>query len=665
MGFKKVQAIEFPLSRPLLIGLLAAYSSVMVLHLHNLPWWVILVCGGIILWRINILREYWRAPGKLLKIILVLLVVVGAGLQYSQWTAVEPMITAFILALSLKLLEIRCRRDYLLILFLAYVAVACSFLFDQSILHSLLAVGAIFIITTVLLHYYCINRPITQNLRLVLLMLLQSSALMLLMLLVVPRLGPLWSVPLQSGSATVGINDNMSPGDFDQLIRSNELALRITFKDTVIPPAQRYWRGLVLENFDGRRWQRSESINASLRTPNSQPATWLKPIADAAKTVVEYEVLMEPSYEHWLFGVPVLQTTLPANYPPSTIIYTPQQEVLLKQPVGQRMQYMAISSLHRPAVIKPLADNSYRKLTALPSGTNPQTRAQALEWRRQFTNHHDYINKVLDFYQQHFTYTLSPPTLGLHSVDEFLFSSRQGFCEHFASSFVVLMRSVGIPARVVVGYQGGQWSQNKEYLTIYQRDAHAWAEVWLQDKGWRRIDPTAAVTAVRIEQGLAAALPPAEREQLNYAYDRFQWLRQWYLQWQQMDYRWQRWVLDYDSQKQQRLLSKYLGEITATKLVLALLIPLIVIVLLFSIIRLRAALRVPVQVKLYRRLQKQLASLGVKYQKGESISHYCDRAAQQHPQMASQLAKLKQAFEHAMYTDAGEFIKVKEALKAL
>jgi hypothetical protein len=573
--------------------------------------------------------------------------------EYKQWFSVEPMLTLLLLALTLKLLEIRHQRDFLLILFLSYFVIACGFLFDQSVLYSIFSLCVVIINTFVLLQLHSVKLSFKKRLKLTLAMLLQSVVLAVVMMLVFPRISPLWSVPLQSDEAMVGVGDSMSPGDFSQLVRSDRLALRISFNDQLIDRQNMYWRGLVFDDFDGRRWQRSAPVTVTLNNTKTSTRPFLiKKVIEQEKkrpnvSAIEYEVLMEASGNHWLYGVPIVEI----NGVASPLIYTPQQEVLQKKSVNQRIKYRAISYVGAQLSPADLSNSEYRQYTALASDYNPQAQKTARHWRQQAGSHVAFINKVVDFYRNNFTYTLSPPKLGRHTVDEFLFTTQQGFCEHFASSFTVLMRSVGIPARVVVGYQGGEWDAEKNYLQVYQRDAHAWSEVWLQGQGWRRVDPTAAVAEVRVEQGVRAALPQAERQLLANRTMRFQWLSQLRNQWQLMDYRWQSWVLDYDSSQQQSLLKQYLGNITPIKMVAVVLISLLLVILLISLSLFRSSFKsIAKEKKVYRLLQKKLHSLGVEPESGESIACYCDRAVEKNPRLKQPLALIKAQLESVFYS---------------
>ena len=670
----------------------------MLLHLSLLPIWLFIVAIIVIFWRIRISRYQGRAPRQLLKVLFMLSLLGGIYSEYSR-LSIEPMIVLLLCALSLKLLEVEQRRDVLLIIFLSYFVIACSFLFDQSVIHTVLSIIALIISTAALVQLHVKSTSLTLSVfRLPLIMITQSVVLMIVMLLLLPRLPPLWSVPIQSGQAITGVSDRMSPGDFDQLIRSQALALRVTFPDG--PLAQQltqqdmYWRGLVLDSFDGREWQRAQSIQQTVAQLRNQQRV-SRAHNHKIETAVNYEVLMEPTSQRWLFGIP----RFTVEESPSVTSYTPQGEVFVFEPVHQRIKYRGYSTLIRtmnPATGKlssqktlahkndwVLSTSERHAYTALPNNANPQAGEQARLWREQAATDVDYIQRVLTFYRNNFTYTLSPPKLGKHSVDEFLFLTQEGFCEHFASSFTVLMRSVGIPARVVVGYQGGTWSENKEYLSIHQRDAHAWTEVWLEstdgnEAGWVRVDPTAAVAAIRIEQGVEAAIPLSDRQQLSIPYKNSQWLASVYRQWQSIDYRWQNWVLSYDEKQQQYLLQKYLGQLTPVKLILALLIPLALVALILSAGLLRQFFTfVPADIRLFRQLQKKLYKRGVTYQPGETVSQLCDRASREFPQLSQPLSTIKHAFNEVLYAraalatqDANEkddiyYRDIKTALKSL
>ncbi len=680
----------YPLSRPLLMSLLLAYTLVMVLHGSQLPVWMMVLAVMVMIWRINIVRTQWTPPKTRW---MVLITVCGVGLlhqEYQQWLSVEPMVTLLLLALSLKLLEIRQRRDAILIVFLAYFTIACSFLFDQSVLHSLLSLVSVFITTTLLLQLHIqhqhldtkgndysdkralfaalLSKPsvLKPSLLLAGKMLLQSTVLAAAMMLILPRLNPLWSVPLHSDSALVGMSDSMSPGDIGELIQNNALAFRVTFEasDTstdiltntptadalaLLPQSQRYWRGLVLDQFDGRRWQKETRVDNFLDSAQGRPAgDFLQASNTGQRRHIDYDIIMEPTGQHWLYGIPVSVITRNER----SLVYSSHYEMFQKERVNQRIKYRARSYPQIPlGNTEQLSTREYRRYTALPDGSNPQTQQQALQWWQQSGGDESrYIQQVMAFFRENFTYTLTPPKLGVHTSDEFLFQSQQGFCEHYSSSFAVLMRSVGIPARVVVGYQGGQWDASNNYLSVYQRDAHAWNEVWLEGQGWVRFDPTAAVAAIRIEQGLMAALPQTERALVGNNTSSYQWIKTLQLQWQAVDYRWQQWVLSYDSETQQDFLKNWLGDLNPFKIVW---IVLGVLALSAGVIALstyrHTILRKSPEKKAYQGLQKKFSALGVSSQVGETVGQYCDRASQLLPHKQLLIEQLRRCWEDGLY----------------
>lgn len=634
------------LPRSLLFCLLTVYSGVCALHFSQLPIWMWLVSVIVVLWRVQLLRQKMLSPSRLVKTFCVISLTALLYFQYEQWFAVEPMVVFLVVALTLKLLEIRHRRDVLVIVYLYYFVIACGFLFQQSVLYSIASVVVLIFATMVLLHLHSNPLTVKKGLRLSAVLLLQSTFLAAVMLLVLPRLNPLWSVPLHSDQATTGVSDSMSPGDISGLIRNNALAFRVTTDKAALAKDSMYWRGLVFDDFDGRRWQRSQAVDETVKL-SAFKAEPVPAIQSSDQHVIEYEILLEPTGQKWLYGIPSAVVTRGIDTP----IYSSQTEVFQKEDINQRIKYQVRSDKSKLRDVAGLSNRDYRRLTYLPPNSNQKTQRVAREWWQQAGSNEAYIEKVLSYYRNNFTYTLSPPKLGRDTVDEFLFETKQGFCEHYSSGFTVLMRAVGIPARVVVGYQGGEWDNTNQYLKVYQRDAHAWTEVWLDNKGWVRIDPTAAVAAIRIEQGVSAALPQQERQfvgRSNVA--NYRWLLAMQQQWQAVDYRWQSWVLDYDTDKQQSLLSQYLGELTMSKIIGVVVIPLLIAALFISFGLFRHGVtRLSLEQKLYRRLQKKLQKIGIEHQPGESIQNYCHRAIVRYPQRSKNILAVSQDLEELFY----------------
>ena len=646
-------------NRQSLLGLLFAQAGAVLLHLQRLPLWLVLLAIVVFIWRIQILRGHWSFPNRLIRTGLVVCSVAVMISDYREWYALEPMVALLVVAFLLKLLEVERKRDAVALIFVGFFVTASAFLFDQGIVTTLVGIIVIGSLTACLIVVQGSQRRYLsrRTLRTVSVLLLQSVPLMLLMLLVFPRMGALWSVPLQGSSAVTGVSDSMAPGDFSQLTRSRALAFRVSFENNAVPvPSQRYWRGLVLTHFDGRRWQRQDS---SFSNPFSNPsdASVSQPVYELDKqgTNFSYSIVLEATNTTWLYGIPYAHVVndFVGNSVDKKITRSSTNELLLRQPVTQRIQYAVNSSLNM--TVKETPEN-LRKALLLPRGFNPRTIEKAQQWQRETLSTEAYIDRVLTFYNHSFTYTLSPPRLGKNTADDFLFSTQRGFCEHFSSSFVILMRAAGIPARVVTGYQGGEWNAAGHYLLVRQYDAHAWAEVWLPQRGWLRVDPTAAVAPNRIERGLLETLSANEQDLLDAtALPSFAWVNRLALKWDSVNYRWQRWVLAYDKDKQSQWLHRLLGQVTATRMAILLVVPGVIILTLFTVLALRSRRRPPsLTVKLYQRLSKKLQRRGVEVRVGETITAYCERAIQAMPEQKSQLQAVVQQLSLYLYGRKGD-----------
>ena len=358
--------------------------------------------------------------------------------------------------------------------------------------------------------------------------------LMILFFVLFPRIaGPLWGLPSDAFAGMTGLSDTMTPGSISRLVQSDAVAFRAQFAGRPPPPAVRYWRGPVLENFDGRAWTPARG--------GSDPA----PESETGGTPVRYTVTLEPSNKRWIFALEVPDPLAP----PTGTRLTPDLQLLAARALEHRARY-TLTSFPQHRFGMDADARVLRRALRLPEYGNPETRALARRLRAQSASDADLVNRTLRlFHDEPFVYTLTPPQLGSDGIDEFLFTTRRGFCEHYASAFTFLMRAAGIPARVVTGYQGGEFNRVGNYLIVRQSDAHAWSEVWLEGQGWVRVDPTAAVAANRIEQGIASALPAGEPLPFFVRTDAA-WLRQLRLRWDALDNQWNQWVLGYNQERQ-------------------------------------------------------------------------------------------------------------------
>ena len=302
--------------------------------------------------------------------------------------------------------------------------------------------------------------------------------------------GPLWGAPAPDDRSRSGLSNDMSPGDIAEMLLDDSPALRVTFEGEPPPRSAMYWRGPVLTQFDGRRWTRWDG---AAFTPPARIQTRGEPLF--------HEVMQEPTAYHYLVGLDV-PVAIPdeARMGVDRTVYSPRPSQSVRRfRMGSAVDY----------VLQPeLTDASRQHYLRLPEGYNPRTAHLMAQWKEQDARPEALIQRALALFNAQFTYTLAPPPLARDSVDDFLFATKEGYCEHFASAFAVMMRNAGVPTRVVTGYQGGEFNRIGAYWLIRNSDAHAWTEVWLEGRGWVRIDPTSAVAPERIRDGLTSITPP-------------------------------------------------------------------------------------------------------------------------------------------------------------
>jgi transglutaminase-like putative cysteine protease len=509
--------------------------------------------------------------------------------------------------LALKLLETFRARDARVVASLSLFLCATQFLFNQGM--SMLVYGTACSVLA-LVAFALIARTeafarIRQSAppgRGILSELTFGSRLMLLavplgvaLFLFFPRWGsPLWGVPEHSLDSKTGLSDSMTPGSIQSLFMDDSPAFRVMFRSEVPSNEELYWRGPVMWNFDGRQWEVGRSWGNALDADQT-PA-----LADVD---YRYQVQLEPHERHWLFAL-----DYPAYKPPEARRLTRDFQLLTRRAVTRLVTYDVASD--RDFLDSPQLETTLRNMALeLPEGFNPRTRDLMDEWRAETDSNPALVRRVLaHFNQAPFRYTLNPPLLSRHSVDEFLFDTREGFCEHYASAFTIMMRMAGIPARVVTGYQGGWYNERSGYLLVRQSDAHAWAEVWLEGVGWTRIDPTAAVAPSRVEDGALDALG-GRRHWLDY-----EWVREFRNGMDWMNRAWNDWVIAFDSARQSGMLG-FLGverlDSRALVLLLALAIALTALLITPWLLRLgRNRERDPV-VRYWRRFLDRLAGAGI------------------------------------------------------
>lgn len=552
-----------------LLLLAAALVCVSFSLFYSVLAWVLLlvVCGAVI--RVAIHFNYYKhLPSiRTLNLLAVLSIL---GLIYSALSVglLFGMLNLLILACALKLMQMRSQKDVYQLVISLFFLIGCGFIFNQSISFSLFYTLMCLILLLSLADYHAPSISIQKQLKTILILSLQALPIGLLMFLVLPQLSPLWHVPKAKGTQT-GLSEQITPGDIASLSQSSELAFRATFQDTPPIAQQRYWRAIVMEEFDGKTW-RVHSYRRKVREFQLETKQQFKP--KLSGSVINYEVIAEPTYQPWLFA---LDIAIPVDTQSNrNIMQSSDFSLFKRQPVVSKYQY-AVRSYPEALASQTLTLADKRINLTLPEKGNNLTREWISGLRTQFQDNNDFINAVLHFFvDQPFVYTLRPDVMLMDPIDLFLFDTQAGFCSHYASALAYSLRLGGIPARIVTGYQGGELVENageSPYLSVYQYDAHAWVEIWRIKTGWQRIDPTGLVSPDRVEFGLRHAMqdegsfladsPFALARLTNIA-----WLNNIRLFLADLDYNWSRWVLGFNSEKQRDLFKSILGKLSPERL---------------------------------------------------------------------------------------------------
>jgi transglutaminase-like putative cysteine protease len=598
--------------------LLVSLLIVAVPHALHMPGWTLALMATLIAWRAYVGYARLALPNRWLLLLIAVAVTIGVFLSYRTIFGRDAGVTLLVLMLGLKLLETRTLRDAMLLSFLSYFLVITNFLYSQTIVTGIymLACTVFITATMVSLNYAEAEPPFRVQLRTASMLLAQSVPLMLVLFLLFPRVpGPLWGLPRDAFAGVSGLSDTMTPGSLSSLVLSDAVAFRVRFESQMPQAKELYWRGPLMWDFDGRTW-------------SMQSFVYTVPGIEAAGDPVAYEVTLEPHNRRWLFAL-----DLPAVAPPGSIVSTDYQLYSI-QPVNGRLRYNMTSLLH--ARFGEVANRyALHRALQVPPRTNPRAQALGRALRQKHADDEGIIAEMLGMFRRNFVYTLEPPLLGADPVDEFLFSTRSGFCEHYASAFAVVMRAAGIPTRIVTGYQGGEVNELGNYLIVRQADAHAWTEVWLKGRGWVRVDPTFAVAPVRVDNGISAAVPQTDPLPLMVRAP-FEFLRQARLTWDYMANAWNQWVLGYTPERQRSLLANAgVDNATWEKLTAILFVLAGVIVAMFTALALRqlkSRTRDPVRIA-YLRFCDKLRRKGLPRAAAEGPVDYARRVEQHRPEL--------------------------------
>ncbi len=600
---------------------------VMAPHALRVPWWLTLLTTCLFGWRTYLALGNRRLPSVWLLLGVAALGMVAVGIEYRTLFGRSAGIALLMMLAGLKLLEMRSHRDATMVVFLCYFLILTNFLFTQSIPTALVMCGALVAITGALVSFSAPQLRAAASLRTSGLLLAHAIPIGLVLFLLFPRLqGPLWGMPQDTYSGISGLSDTMTPGSLAQLSLSDATAFRVLFKGPAPRPRQLYWRGPVLWDFDGRTWRTGPR---RLRAADD---------VEGGEGTFEYAVVLEPHNRNWLFA---LETA--ATLPPNSWLSNDGQ-ILSNSEVRSRMRY-EMTSIAGGRRTNPETPGSLARASILPPGYNPRTLALAEGWRRSIANDEAMVAHAITWLRdQGYVYTLLPPLLGRDSVDEFLFDSKRGFCEHFSSAFVVLMRAAGVPARVVTGYLGGDFNPLDGYVTVRQAEAHAWAEVYVQQRGWIRVDPTAVSVPGRIESGMAGAVPSGDPVPFLMRLDAA-WLKSIRYNWEALANQWNLWVLGYNTERQRDFLSRIgLTDADWKKLATLLISAMGVIVIVLLTWSLKRLVRPdPVQ-QSWLAFCRKLAAAGLPRGPHEGPRDFSARAAQRFPALAAAIVLLTERY---------------------
>jgi protein-glutamine gamma-glutamyltransferase len=536
--------------------LLLVIGWVMLPQVAHLPWWSSTLAGGVLLWRGWIALSGKPLPRSWWLLVLLAVTLVSTQVTYGTLLGRDPGVTLIVALLALKTLELRAKRDAFVIFFLGFFTMLTNFFFSQSLgTAAAMLVGLLGLLTALVNAHMPVGRPpLAQAARTAGTLALLGVPVMAVLFVLFPRFAPLWGIPSDAMSGRSGLSASMQVGNIASLALDETIAMRVRFEGPVPPQRDLYFRGPVLSTFDGREWRPLQPRLGSRYSPAIGGNAQLEVLGDA----VRYEVTMEPNNRPWIVVLDAAQKR--PDVPGFETAMTSELQWVANRPITDLLRYRVESHpafRHGP---RTSAASVLPQYTELPAGFNPRTLALADELRRDadLKGPAALVQAALDRLRTgNYQYTLDPGVYGAHTADEFWFDRKEGFCEHIASAFVVLMRAMDIPARVVTGYQGGERNAVDDFWVVRQSDAHAWTEVWLAGRGWVRVDPTSAVAPGRTgafqrlqpRRGVIAtafgSVTPNLAANLRAG-------------WEALNNGWNQWVLNYTQSKQLDLL-KNLG----------------------------------------------------------------------------------------------------------
>jgi len=625
------------------------FLSVLVLNVFGLItqleiWLLGFICLCIC-WHIAIFTKQLEAPNNTVKFITTVASCAILAISTVQLGFLISMVHLLVMAYALKPIEINGDRDVYQLLIIGLLVLLCGFIFNQSIYFSMWTVAAFIVNLLLIAKSFNMQLPAKQNIKPIFSIVLQALPITLLLFFVFPKLSPFWQMPYAKNAET-GLSDTVKVGDIANLALSNELAFRVEFDGEALPHHELYWRSIVLQDFDGVQWE-NKVLSPVVR----------KPLMNANEGKV-YRVFAEPSHQKWVF-------TLANSYPSEqavTIKPLLDGTFMSTKKIRKTIAYQLVYKPEQYATANITAFNRLRN-KRVPPNSNPKLYAKGLALAEQYKNPRDIVQSVLtELNTEPFQYTLNPPRLNQNSLDQFFFETKSGFCEHYASSFAYILRAAGVPTRMVLGYMGGEYNAQAKYYNVYQRNAHAWNEVYIEGEGWMRVDPTGAVHPDRVNQGFSQTLLD-EQADLNEVPELFN--NMWHsnfisamrASFDVIDYNWTKWVVSYSKEKQVSLMANLLNLKNYWKTIAGIFLSAVFLVILAYCYHYFSRRKKVVLTKeniVLNKLVKRFDALGITWLPADTVQEYVHRVGQQYPVLAAPLSVFLGQYNAIVYKDLKE-----------
>ena len=619
---------------------------------------------------LTLTMKFWMEPKGYrlrfapLKLLLAAVMLAGIFISYGSLKGVEPGVSILVVLMSLKILEAHTAREFQVMVTMAWVVCLCGFFLSQDFAVALCLLAAFALLLVALIQFHRGSSPggVWWPLAATCKLLAQAAPLVVLLFLLFPRINAGFRFDIRDlGSAAFGFSDQLSPGSVASLANSSDIAFRAAFPDRKTrPPGAMYWRGVVMWHCEGMEWGASRfpaSIPGSSKpgapSPQRAGSGRALPVQSRSGNEIRQQITLAPHGAHWMFAldrpveVPSGATLSRGNYLWSI------------QPIRKARRYEVVSSSE--VTEKELPPYERRAALQLPASISPAPRELAQSWMAQNSNPRAVVNSALQFFRTHgFRYSLSPGEYKKNDLDEFLFHRRIGFCEHYAASFATLMRLAGIPSRVVAGYLGGEYNELGRFFLVRQSDTHAWCEVWFEDSGWTRVDPTTAVAPGRasldlnsfLQRRIAAGEMEADRSAFVTGLTRLAIFNKLRLVWETLNYQWDTRVLGFDADLQDVLLTS-LGFVNEGPFLLIaeiLVVATALLVIYAGWMQLRARPRVDRAKALYERFCRKVARLGVQRSTWEGPADFSRRAAQLLPNESERIRQISNSYIALRYS---------------